>query len=52
MLFIKNKMTPREKKQLEDTQVELARQNAKSDYIAMMADIDIPEEESENEQEV
>lgn len=52
MLLRKIKMTPREKKELELMQVESEKQNANIDYIAMMTDIDIPEGEIENEQEV
>ena len=53
MLLRKIKMTPREKKELELAQLDIEKQNAKTDYIAMMTDVDIPEEgEIENEQEV
>lgn len=44
-------MTPREKKEHEDLMLKLELQNAKTDYIAMMTDVDIPEIEEENTEE-
>ena len=51
MLF-RSKMAPREKKEFEDLMLNLQLQAAKTDYIAMMTDVDIPEEGEVDEQEV
>ena len=50
--FFRTKMTPREKKEQEELERKTESQDAKIDYIAMMTDVEIPEEEDTNEQEV
>lgn len=44
-------MTPREKKEHEEMERGLEKQKATTDYIAMMTDVDIPDEEDIFEQE-
>lgn len=44
----KNGLTPNEIAAIENSQAEVMRNSANIDYIAMMADIEIPTEEDEN----
>lgn len=53
MIIKRRTMSPAEQANLENAIAEIAKSVAKIDYIAMMADIDIPSEESaENEYEI
>lgn len=47
----KTGMTPRERSELENADASAMKNKATIDYIAMMADIEIPTEEEENEHE-
>ena len=51
MLF-RSKLSPKEKKELETLQIENNRYKSQLDYVAMMTDVDIPEEGDNDEQEV
>lgn len=51
-LITKNKMDLAEKAALENATADAARNAANIDYLAMMADIEIPTEGGENESEI
>ena len=51
-LINKNKMDLHEKAMLENATADNLRNAANIDYIAMMADIEIPTEEAENESKI
>ena len=52
MLFKRNKMDLNEKAMLEYAQAESAKNEALIEYVAMMADVELPTEEEENVVEI
>lgn len=52
MILKKRTLTPAEQARLENNEAQAARNAANIDYIAMMADVEIPTEEENYEPEV
>ena len=52
MIIVNRRLSPKERAELDNAQAAAVRNAANIDYIAMMCDVEIPEEGNANEPEV